>query len=296
MRHAVTVLGLLLGCAAQAASTTLAPFAGYCAVLDRIAAAAGARDQNWPLAIKSLEKIALGHGSDIDAEADAALGFQAGTLEDRAFAEVTPRTCALRSIGRTGLEDAVDFLAKLSPADLGPDLTQTMWPAAQIALRDAQFRRIADPEARIEFLEGILSGARDGRGPVAAWAVDELCNRGAQMSLPVIFKSVRSRGNGQRDEDEIQFCEERIRVILSDQDRVKALSSVLAVANNVVDTRLVGWAVNELQAMQNANADSELERFASEIGTLPETSPDKDSLRIYRQEIIEFQRRRARAK
>jgi hypothetical protein len=292
LRYAIPFLVLGLGGSVSSIASTPVPYAGHCAVLDRVAVAAG-NPRTRSAAIDSLEKVALGRAESIGAESEAALGEKAGIFETEGFKDPTARACALRSIGRTALDEAVDFLTKLVPGDLGPDPSQTVWPAAQIALRDARFRRITDPYMKIEFLEGILTGMRDGRGPVAAWAVDELCDRGARRSLPVIYKSIRSRLNGQRDEEEIEFCEARIRVVMSNPDRVKALASVLTVGDESANTRLVGWAVNELNSMQTPAADAELDRFAREIGRLPEGSPAKANLGIYGQEILIFQVQRA---
>jgi hypothetical protein len=291
MRCAAIILVLGLGGSAPFFASTPIPYAGHCLVLDRVAAAAS-DPRTRSFAIDSLEKIALGRVASVSAELEAALGEKAGVFQAKGYTDPPARACAVRSIGRTALDEAVDFLAKLTPADVGPDPSGAVWSAAQIALQDAQFRKITDPYMKTKFLEGILAGTRDGRGPVPAWAVDELCERGAQKSLPLIQSSIRHMWSGQYGEDEIEFCEARIRVIMSNPDRVKALASVLAVGDDAANTRLVTWAVNGLNSMKIPTADAEVDRFAREIDRLPEGSPAKDRLGIYRMEIRYLQAER----
>jgi hypothetical protein len=293
MRCTTSVLLLGFGCGALGLATTPAPYSGHCAVLDRVSAAAvGAGTR--AIAIETLERLAMGNAGSVGPDADGALGLAPGTLEREGFSDPPVRACALRSIGRTGLDEAVDFLANLTQADFRQDPSQRVWPTAQVALRDAQMRRIQDPQRRIEFLEGILASMPDGRGSLAAWAVDELCNRGAQTSLPVIQRAIRSAWSGQYGLDEIEFCEARIRVVTTNPDRAGAIGSVLTVANGTANARLVGWAANELNSMQTPAADAELDRFAREIDGLPDASPSKATLRAYRQEILDFQAQRAK--
>jgi hypothetical protein len=85
-----------------------------------------------------------------------------------------------------------------------------------------------------------------------------------------------------------------MRVVASNPDRVKALASVLTVGGDAANGRLAGWAVNELNSMQTQPAEAELDRFAREIGELPEGSPTRARLGAYRQEILDFQAQRAK--
>jgi hypothetical protein len=246
------------------------------------------------VAIDTLKRIAMGTFGPIGADVDGLLGLAAGTLESKGFDDPPARVCALRSIGKTGLDDAVYFLSKLTQADFKEDPASGLWQSAQIALRDSQLRRISDPRMKIEFLEGILTSAPDGRGSVADWAVDELCDRGSQTSLPIISKSLLSRRNGRRDQDDVEFCEARIRVILSDSDRIKALSASLDLSGTATNTRIIGWAINELASTGSPAAEAQLDRFAQEIDHLPDGSPAKTALQTYRQGILNLQRQRAK--
>jgi hypothetical protein len=295
MKSAVLIIAVAFEGVMPCTADDLPPFAVECAAVQRIAVAASSA-QTKSMAMDALEKIAMGNPPSIEAGNEGALGLEEGTLrgQDKQFGRPTVRVCALRGIGRTASDEAIDFLAKLSPDALGPDPSQRVWPAAQVALRDAQIRRIPDPQRKIEFLDGILAGMPDGRGSVAAWAVNELCDRGSQTSLPVIQRALRSTWSGQYGLDEIEFCEARIRVVTSNPDRARAIGSILTVANGTANARLVGWAVNELNSMQTPAADAELDRFAREIERLPEASAENAGLRTYRQEILNFQAQRAK--
>jgi hypothetical protein len=246
-------------------------------------------------ALAILENLAVGLMDSADPESEARVGLKAGELRGPDFKDRVVRAHALRKIGEVDLPEALAYLQALRKEDLGVDPTRTLWPAAQIALRDAQLRRITDPYMKTEFLERTITEHHDAafKSELTWWAVNELCDRGAQMSLSVIQKAIRGTGSGQRGEDDIEFCEARIRAVLSNPDRLKALASVLTVADPAAD-RLVGWAVNELSTMQTPAADAELDRFAREIGALPEGSPAKANLGIYRQEILNFQSRRGK--
>jgi hypothetical protein len=193
----------------------------------------------------------------------------------------------------------VEFLASLKQADIGTDSGQQIWPAAQIALREARLRRITDAQSRNDFLEAILTEPHDAvsNSAIGHWAVDQLCDRGALTSLSAIQKAIRNRMNGQRDEDEIAFCETRIQVIRRNPDRIKALGSVLVLDNSAGDTRLELWAILQLDAMHSPRADAELDRFASEITKVSEQSAKRQRLSLPEGVIRDIQNgRRARAR
>jgi hypothetical protein len=131
---------------------------------------------------------------------------------------------------------------------------------------------------------------------VAIWAFNQLCDRGALASLPLIQRSVRASWSGQYGEDELTFCETRIQVLRRSPDRVKALGSVLNV-DGAEGTRLQLWAIYQLDSMHFPQADAELDRFAGEIGRLPERSMERQSLSLAEGIVRNIRNdRRARAK
>jgi hypothetical protein len=297
MKHKTVALTLgAFGCMWICLAKTPPPFDFQCRLLDRVAEAARAASPARLDALEILERVATGRMDSASPELEARVGLKAEELRGPDFKDSTVRAHALRKIGETALDEAVDFLAGLNPGDIGPDPSQMAWPAAQIALRDAQLRRIADTHMKIEFLERTVTERHDAvsNGAVTSWAVDELCDRGSQTSLPVIQQSIRSRRNGPRDEQEIEFCEARIRVVLSNPNWAKALGSALDVSSGAgfAERRLLGWVIDQLISMRSPSADAELDRFAREIGALPEGSPGKLSLSMYRQEILDLQGQR----
>jgi hypothetical protein len=92
----------------------------------------------------------------------------------------------------------------------------------------------------------------------------------------------RRRRNGQRDEDDIEFCRARIQVVSRDPDRAKALGSVLSLDAQPHDDRLVWWAISQLKAMHSAAVDAEMERFAAQVNSLPRESPIRRRLLVFR--------------
>jgi hypothetical protein len=231
-------------------------------------------------------------------ELETRVGLKAGELREPDFKEPEVRACALRKIGETALDEAVDFLTKLKADDLGRDPSQTIWPAAQIALRDAQLRRIKDPTMMTEFLERTVTERHDAisNSAVTGWAVNELCERGAESSLPVIEESIRGARSGQYAAEEVAFCRARIRVVRSNPDRAKALGSALvaSISAGSAEPRLVTWVIYQLNSMHSPSADAQLDRFAREVGDLPGASPTKLRLSAYRQQILDLQSRRAK--
>jgi len=239
-----------------------------------------------------LAKVALGRTEDITQETLLRLGLESSIHKEEGFRYYYVRVYAFRKLGETGSSEAIDLLANLKPGDIGPDETQQIWPGAQVALKIAYLARTTDPLAKVEFLEKILIQPRGGWGAVGHWAVEELCERGSLMSIGIIHKAVRSRMNGERGEEEIRFCEARMRVISRDPDRIKALASVLRADYGVNDDKLLRWAIHQLSAMRTRNADAELSRFVNEVDRFSASSPSQQRLVELRRYVDRIQRSR----
>jgi hypothetical protein len=261
------------------------PEAAYCALLDPVADLAASQSPTNSVALDVLERVALGRTAEISVESEAQVGRTQKQLRDPAFSWPEVRACALRKIGETGLAEAVDFLRDLKRADVGTDITQEIWVASRVALRDALLRRIEDPQLQIEFLENTLMEPEMSRAATGHWAVDQLCDRGSLGSLVVIQEAIRKRRNGQRDDDEIAFCEARIRVLYGKPDRVKALASVLNLDKAGENPRLTSWTIEQLALMHLREAHAELDRFANEIAKMPVASPGRERFLRFREDI-----------
>jgi hypothetical protein len=146
-----TALLLSFGIPVLCLASTPAPYAGHCALLDRVLAVTRSQSHTSTIAIELLERVAEGRAGTISTESEVQVGLTPGVLTQKAFNEATVRACALQKLGESGLPEAVGFLEKLKPADFGTDTTQQLWPAAQIGLRVALLNRIEDVRSRIEF-------------------------------------------------------------------------------------------------------------------------------------------------
>jgi hypothetical protein len=255
--------------------TTPAPYFGQCKLLGQILDTAKSRTPATATALDLLEHIAQGRADTLPAGAEAQVGVPPGKLREKDFRAPEVRACALWNIGASGLPGAIEFLSKFTLADVAEDPGRQVWPVAQIALRNARLNQVSERQSREEFLENTLTEPHDAiaKSAVENWAVDQLCDGGFLAALPVIRKSIRNRMNGQRDEDEVQFCEGRIRVASSNPDPIKALASVLSSSLNRTwmspsEDKLTGWAVARLDAMHSPAADAELDRFAADIAKL----------------------------
>src|SRR5260370_12366592 len=260
-------VGIPVSCLA----TSELAFAGPCAMLDWTVVASATRTDTGVMVLTILEKVALGKYADISPESEAQVGITAGQLRYKPFGSPEVRMCALNGLGKIGLPEALDFLRMLRPTDVGIDSTVQIWPAAQDALANALLTRITDPHSRIEFLEQIVKD----RAPATHWAIQQLCNAGVLTSKDIILEFLRRRMDAHGAEEEFRFCESRMWVVSRYLDRTKALGSVLTVANVTDADRLIRWAIYELTAMHSTDANAELERFAGEIGALPNRSDQK---------------------
>jgi len=272
-----------------------APFNVEQAVLDRIATTAKSQPSASRIALETLERVVEGRAESISVVAESQLGLKPGELRRVEFKDATVRAYAVRKIGESNLSDALQYLRNLRQDHLPPDESQQVWPATQIALHEALLNRVPNSQSRIEFLENALTTEHDAisNSAVATWAANELCDGGALSSLPVIQQSIRKRDPFPSGEEEMQFCEARIRVVTREPDRLKALSSVLRVDSGTQQQKLMFWAINQLASMHSNEADAELDRFADEIRRLPEGSPQKQQLFALSQSIHELHAQRS---
>jgi hypothetical protein len=255
------------------------PFAFECSLLDRVRDAAQTAGPMQSIALEILERVAGGRMESASPDLEVQVGLKPGQLRGPEFKDSSLRAYALRRIGELDLPEALTYLQNLKQNDIGFDSSHLIWPAAQIALRDALLRRISDPQSKIELLERTVTEPHDAisNSAVTTWAIDQLCDRGSLSSLAIIQQSIRNRRNGQRGEDDLRFCEERMAVVGRSPNRAKALGSVLRVNGTSDDARLIAWAIYQLHSVDSREADAELERYAKEIDGLPD-SPVKREL------------------
>jgi hypothetical protein len=275
-------------------ATSLPPFAGECALLDRVSEAARPQSPTAGAVLKILELVALGRMDSADAQLETRIGLKAGQLRGSDFRSETVREHALRKIADIDLPQALDFLQGLKKEDLEPDGSARIWPTVSITLHQARLNRIPEPMAKIAFLEDTLSEWN----AAVSWAAEELCDRGSYASLPLIRKSIHQRLSTARDaEDQIGFCEARVSLLSRNPDRITALGSFLSVNEGSTDRRLIVWAVNQLYSMKSDRADGELKRYLAELdGALPSTvdAARKAVFAQTRQEISELLERRGK--
>jgi hypothetical protein len=74
--------------------------------------------------------------------------------------------------------------------------------------------------------------------------------------------------SGKYGEEQLLFCEARIRVVNRYPDRAKALGAVLSLDASTQEERLLRWAIDQLKLMHSPAADAELKRFQTELAEL----------------------------
>ena len=241
-------------------------------VINRVSAAAKGGLTTADMALNILERLAEGRMDLIDPHDELLLGLEAGQLHKPEFQDEGVRSYALRRIGELDRPEAMTYLEQLKKDDILPDISGRMSSAAQIALRQAQLNRIQGESNQIHFLEDTTSD----RSAAAWWAVDELCNRGSYSSRSFIGEYIRRTQSVPQEIERISgFCEARMAVVSRDADRIKALASVLSVANGSNDRALMVWAIHQLGMLQSPRVEAELRRYVKEIDGLAPNSPRK---------------------
>ncbi len=216
-------------------------------------------------------------------------GLRPGDLRGPNFKAVAVKEQACLAMGRLATPAAVTYWRGLKQENFTKGELHRLWPAAQIGLHAALVARISGRQEKIAFLEGLLTAQRDpvSDSHVDYWALDQLCDSGSLVSLSVVQRRLEEgySSNPHVLDKELRFCEQRIRVMMTDPDPVIALHSLLTVSSDPPDRRLLYWAVERLEEMESPRADEVLARFAEKIAALPETSAHKPFFRSLRWEI-----------
>lgn len=231
-------------------------------------------------ALDVLRSLAEGRPADVKESQEARVGLAPVDLLSASFADMDCRADAFLYIGRLGTARAANYLGSIHQRRFNPQEAEILWPATQVALRMALLNLVNEPREKVAFLERALLESDDASSfsQVATWAVNELCNRGESESLPAVAKSIRDRVSGERAEDEIVYCKERVDVIRSSGDRVTALASVLRTSGKAAAPRLIDWAMNQLGAMRSEPANAALATFIKSVNSLPRDSPIRKRL------------------
>jgi len=172
------------------------------------------------------------------------------------------RRYALEVLGRTGLQEALDYLSALTPQTIGRDDALSLLPQAKIELKKALLRRQVGSSQQIAFLRAELASPLSRH--TAHWAVNELCDRGDVDSIGAIRQFLEDKYR-QQSGDPIASCKSRMDIVNSHPDRARALGSALRLDTPSPGNSLIGWAVEQLIAMESPAADAELERYATEV-------------------------------
>lgn len=232
--------------AASALASKPPPYEPQCRLMSRIVSGSNAWNWTKERGIEFARQVALGTPDPLP-------------LTHFNLEAVEVRECALRAIGEAGGRNAITFLSSLTRSSFGnlPDDSRRLWIASQLALHDAKLSALASPSERREFLAAVLQKRHEPvlAGSVISWAVNELCDAGETMALPLIVQSIRRR-QGREADASIQYCEARLRIVVSHPDRLAALSSALLDKQRPPDTRITMWLINKLNAMQSPAADA----------------------------------------
>lgn len=266
---------LILGTTLIVRGNSLPPFYGECSFIDRVAAAAKSSATRQSQLLEILERFAEGRPQEIEEALTVEFRNPGEDVASYSFRNPTVRAHAMAKIGEIGTPEAIDYLTKVTQEAIGQNDSHEIWRARQIALRRARLAQVTSGVGKIAFLEAILVEDHDAVSSSAVdfWAVNELCDRNAQSALPEIQKNRKKHNPSEDVDEEYTFCRERMQVLSRDPDRLRALeSALLPVRTNVVNVRLIGWCVSQLEQMQTAEADAVLQKYAIELRRAPHDS------------------------
>ena len=168
--------------------------------------------QGGQAALELLERAAEGKTETLDLRSMSRMGFSGSDIQRLNVRNSELRAYAMGRIGDSDQLGALRYLSNLHSRDLRDDESQIVWRAAMVALRNAQLLQIADPNAKIEYLE---STVRESGGVIKLWAIEQLCERGSSASLPLLREAILKM-NRTMKEDEVRFCEARIEAFSRD--------------------------------------------------------------------------------
>ncbi len=215
------LLALILLVAGVCVASSPAPFNIELEFVNRIFAATQSQPSQQ-VAFSSLTRIAEGHPEAIDAGVAGGIGLKLEGPELGFLRDPSVRAYAIQRIRETGLQEGLDYLANITPGGLGPDETGQILPAVQIALRNAQLRRISDPLPQIEFLEKTT----EEKSAAQSWAVS---NSLIVAACPR-FRSFKNQFEAviPHNRARMRFCSagRGSQVVQSNSNRVKALGAV----------------------------------------------------------------------
>jgi hypothetical protein len=212
------------------------------AVINRIEALSS----KYPVEVlKVLEAIAEGRAGALSVEVTGPFGSDASELASSWFKVPEVRAYAIRKIGLIGSDEAMGFLKSLAHDDISGGGSDVVYGAAQVEYRRALLRREPSYSAEVSFLEPLVNSRSDPwvSYQISAWAVEEICNRGSVASMPLIQDAIKGR-NPSDPVPDIRFCVERMQIVNSDPDLVRALEPALGRLTGIpADTRIVNWAL-----------------------------------------------------
>jgi hypothetical protein len=285
-----SLLFVMFSAAVLCPGSTPVPFSRQIFIVDKMSEVAGLSSPEAGLAV--LKCFAEAKPEDIDPSVLSLAGLNLKPSDIQQLKDPAVRAHALYRIGGTGLPGAVAFLARLKPGDLGQDASGQIDVAIALSYRQALLAQEKDPQHRVDFLKAALRerSIRVANGAITLWAIDQLCDDGQMTSLPEIRIAFRALYSGSYGEDEIRFCEARIRILNNDPDRGQALATVLRLSSVREDLPLIEWATRQLELLHSPVADRTLAQFAAEIDSLPDASPVRLNLSGVRERVLRNQR------
>ena len=238
--------------------------------IDKLAVTAKSPTSLSAAAVEALERLAEGKPESVPAEFADQMGLRPILGEWITYRQLPVRTYAIRNLGEVGTDDVVFYLSALKEEEFAPNIGERsqLGEAVQIALRSAQLTKIPETGEKVRWLEQLAADNTAAQG----WAVDQLCDIGSLISYAVVQRSIRERFSGARIEEELSFCEQRIRLVRSNPDRTKALISGLNTDANQQSTRLVSWAANQLLSVGSPEAIQALKTFSQAVAGMPHES------------------------
>jgi hypothetical protein len=211
----------------------------------------------------------------IDAASAYRLGLAIETLESAPFYDMEIRSQAYLQLGSLPSPYVIPYLSSIQPEMFADEAERTyIFRHVRIAWHRAQMLLRNSANGQQDYLAHLLSeeGDDDWFSWVQLWAIDELCDHGAEHYLNLMDQRLLLMHNGNRS-DILMFCRERVQIINSDPNRRSALSKALTVKNATANARVVHWAISELNKLDTKEAKATIDAFLSTLEAIPGLTP-----------------------
>lgn len=221
-------------------------------------------------AFQFLVLITEGRGGSTSTQLRSRLGLSMALSTIPPDSDLSLRSMAFRRMGELGTPRVVSYLKKFEREDFAPSDRRILWASLLVGIYTAELEALSTNDEKYRLLDSLLLSDHNSSAPgdVQYWAWNKLCDDGALGSLPIIKSAIGRYYSDSRATDASNFCEDRIRSMSGQPNRVIALQGIL-MSNTETSERLRRWATGQLLRMDSKESRRALSNFVKWVDGLP---------------------------